>query len=534
MRCRTMTIATLVTSGWLIGCSGFNARMAVAPATVRFVMPPRPEAFTDADADTEARLATDVSYDGFVDPNGTVPLASDAYHVALWGGAFEGHDVTDGVTRLHPGSYTFAFLDRDQGDLMQGWLKVNHERAELVDLLCRWRDNIPQQRRRSAYDFEISGRMSHSDPDAFECFSKQLDAIDRLESRLDETIEAELAARTTRHERVHELFHGVEIQIMPGGDPLFHPGTRPAFNDKNLVAVRAGGAVTKIVLLADYEDAQWKLRRVDQLYGDLMRCKAVTREAADRFERRKGLFLLTNHLHRHDGRFVENEIRLQGALGAIERLDEQLADLRQRRMALAFISGLVAPKDHFKALDKDEQDLLHERAVLEAENQRLDVLFEQAEESQRKRVTLERNRQQVLAALHALDRQLEDLTEARKALEAMTASTDVIHRQGDTRLTAATFVEEDMPFTLRRAVEHESLMTLRLESSDNVFVPKTTSVTAADRPADKDARLVRLHEETQESQQHHQSEPQHDQDAEETCELPWLIRVLVPPCWFDE
>ena len=300
------------------------------------------------------------------------------------------------------------------------------------------------------------------------------------------------------------------------------------------------------------------------------------REAADRFERRKGLYLLTSHLHPDDTRFVENETWLQSTLGVIERLDEQMVNLRQRRMALAFVAGLIAPGDHARTLDEEERGLMRERAVLEAENRRLDLLLERSDESQIKRVALERNRQNVIAALNSLDRQLEHLGAARGALEWMTSSASVIHRQGDTRLLAAALADQHLPIAVRQAVERESLMTVRLESSDNVFIPTKTSVTTADQPraqrtqlvhlderdrgepqrneedrptktsvaiADQPkaerAQLVDLHEEDSGVPQQHeedtwQEQPDRDQPDGKDRKLPWYARLICPPCWFGD
>ena len=126
MKCKVLSMtATLVVSSLLIGCSTATERMDFTPVSVRFVMPPEPEALAETDIESEARLATDASYDGFADPNATSTSFSDVYHVALWGDAFRGHDVTRGVTSLHPGAYTFAFVDREHQDMMQGWLETS-------------------------------------------------------------------------------------------------------------------------------------------------------------------------------------------------------------------------------------------------------------------------------------------------------------------------------------------------------------------------------------------------------------------------
>ncbi|UCC29081.1 MAG: hypothetical protein JSU86_12865 [Phycisphaerales bacterium] len=471
--------AILAASPWLIGCSGTGMQTELAQVAVRFVIPPEPEPFADTDTDVEARWVVDTPYDGFIDTDSAVIPVSDAYHVALWGGPFEGNDVTYDATALAPGSYTFAYLDRPDDSMMQGWLEVNYEGKDLLDYLYKWKNSIPEQKQQLAYEYEISGRMNAMDPAAFTSLDKQLQAFDRLEKQLDAAIAAETKAHTARHQQVGDLLRDAEILVLPGTDQVFHATTRPAFSPDDFEAVRAGGALTKMVLVADHQDAQWKLRCVDQLYDDLTRCKAVMGQEADRLERRKGLFLLTDHLHNHDKRFVENEMRLQVVLSAIDRLDQRMSDLGKRRMALAFISELVAPDGTFRALDQEERDLLQEKAVAQAEKNRLDLLFDESDENSTRRVALERNRLHVAAAIDAFNMRLADLGKARTALQTMTESTDVIHRQGDTRLLTATVVEEQLPFTVRQAIQRESLMTVRLQIEDDVFVPAKANVARA-------------------------------------------------------
>ena len=243
MRGRVLMITALVTSGWLIGCNGANERIDLTRVAVRFVVPPEQMPCADADVGVETRLATDATYEGFVDPHGATESTLDVYHVALWGDAFDGDDVTYGVTSLRPGSYTFAFLDREHGDLIQGWLEVNRGNDNFLDFLHRWKSSIPQQKRQFAYDFEIRGQVGQNDPDVFESFVEQLDAFDDLEARLDKVIHAEMAARSDWHQQVHDLFHGAEVRVLPGGEPVFHPATRAALTEDDMATVRAGGAV---------------------------------------------------------------------------------------------------------------------------------------------------------------------------------------------------------------------------------------------------------------------------------------------------
>jgi hypothetical protein len=520
---------------------------------VRFVTPPEPEPFTAADANEAAQLVVDASYDGFASTaaaDGTTGHPAGAYHVALWGGPFEGNDVTFGVTPMTPGAYTFAFFDRETESTVQGWVDVHSVGDDVLDMLYKWKEGIPQQRRRLAYNYEISGWPDGVNADDFGGFGEQLEAFDRLERRIDEALAAERKAHSTRQREVGDLLRRSEILLMPGGEPFFHPTTLPAFNDADLASVRAGDVVTKIVLMADHADAVWKLRRVNELYGDLARCREVFRQEIDRLERRKGLMLLTDHLHHHDKRFVDNEIRLQQTLSSIDRLDEDLGDLRERRAALAFVTGLFDSDNSFSALDWEKRELMRERSVLQAEQRRIDLLLDKADETSVRRVALERKNQRNLAGIEAIDHQLQNLAEAHASLAAMAASTSVIHRQGDTRLLTATFVGKDLPFAVRRAVEREAVMTVRLETGRDLFVPTRAGATAAtyqtgatfasqrersqsDRSAkaydDDSARLARFSESQRDAPEYRESR---NQTARRNNECPLLLRLLVPPCWF--
>ena len=84
-------------------------------------------------------------------------------------------------------------------------------------------------------------------------------------------------------------------------------------------------------------------------------CRAVLSEEVDRLERRKRFYMITDHIHNHDRKFVENEMRIQQALNAIDQLGEQIADIRERRMALSFVNGLVAPDQLLDPLTREQR-----------------------------------------------------------------------------------------------------------------------------------------------------------------------------------
>ncbi len=475
-----IVVATLMLTGCTRSTMTSNIRPDSMSVSVRFVLPSEQDRYSSLEDQTQTKLAADSTYRGFSghDPgDGMTTWKPSAYHVALWGGNHNGTDVTTEAMMLPPGSYTFAFFDQPKQAVMQGWLDIRNTKSDLASVLSKWKDSIDEQKKRLAFDLEVDGRMTLSDPEVFNEFEKQMKACDRLNRSIDAAIKMEYRAQKTKKKNIVDLLHDAELVIMPGEDTFFHPTTQPAFNEDDVAAVHAGNAVTKMILAADYKEAKWKLGRINQLYGDIARFKEVMEQEADRLERRKGLFLLTDHLYNHDKRFVENEMQLQYTLGLIERFDEHASDLREHRMALAFVTSLFTPHANFNALDQEQRDLVGERTVLETQRRRLDRTIDATEENDVKRVTLERNRQRVIAMLDDIEAQMEGVGQARTALASMADATDVIHRHNDTRLMTATFVEKEMPPAVLRIVERQAMMTARLEPTDKVFVPRPMPMT---------------------------------------------------------
>jgi hypothetical protein len=99
------------------------------------------------------------------------------------------------------------------------------------------------------------------------------------------------------------------------------------------------------------------------------------------------------------------------------------------------------------------------------------ALVGEADENGPRRIALERERQRVIRNIEEIDHQFDILAEARSVLDHMKDTTFVIHRQGDSRLITATFVEPDAPFHIRDAIERQCLMTVRLQSTDTQFDP---------------------------------------------------------------
>lgn len=486
MRHRPLLIPMLATplllaAGCMRTMASGDRQPGFTAVSVRFALPSDQTLAADAGARTRALLAQNGSFDGAMsaalaaDKNGST---SNAFHVALWGGPFHGCDVTNNAASLTPGSYTFALFDQNNSSLVQGWAEVNGTGIGTLDLLMRWKNSIQEERQKVAYDFELQGASPARDAAVLTEYTEAVQSFARLEAQIDRAIAAETRAQAAQRRAMQDFLSDAEILVMQSDRPTFHSATKAAFSDTDLTMVRSGNPVSKFVLVADYGTAQWKLQQVNRLYSDLIHARAVQWQIVDRLQRRKGRFLMTDHLYHDDAGFIANETSLQNTLAAVERMDERLAELRDRRMALAFIDELITSEGKYATFEQARGEMLRERAQFEAQKQRFDRMFAEAGETSPTRVALEGARQRIAASLETIDRQLGQLDEARIAIAAMADSTEIIHRQGDRRLLTATYVGQDMPFHVRDVVEREALMTMRLQPAESVFTPRSTSLTA--------------------------------------------------------
>jgi hypothetical protein len=388
---------------------------AKAQVTVRFVAPPEAAKVANSKADSAGLrlVSTDVS-EGFA-TNSSPDLSSDAQHVVLWGGPFNGDNVTYEAAPLPPGAYMFGMFDPNQGAAYQGWIGVNNNGGD-------------------------------------ELFSVSY----------------------------------AELLMMPPSTNFLQPFTRPTFTEEELSLVRSGEAVTKVVLAADYGKAIERLRQFSNRRDQLGRTRSVLSEEVRRLENRRHYYRLTNHLYNHDKSFVENEQLLQDTLGKIAQVDQQTADHRRHCHALMYVAGLFSPGKSFDLFDQEVHSLQRDRAVFEEENRQIQQRFAQCGETSHKRIDLERDRQNVLAAIETIDTQIAQIGEARIALAKMRESSGVIHREGPAHILTASIIDGAVPIYLADAIERESLLTIRLQAADHpdsgsaktVAVPQTTQITA--------------------------------------------------------
>jgi len=412
-------LTAVVMSGALFcsGCATSRSAQqgAKAQVTVRFMAPPEFAKLADGNADSAGlRLVSTNATEGFV-TNPSPDLSSDAHHVVLWGGPFNGDNVTYESAPLPAGAYMFGMFDPNQGAAYQGWISVNPNNGG---------DDL----------FSVSY---------------------------------------------------AEVLMMPPSTDFLQPFTRPTFTQEELSLVRSGDAVTKVVLAADYGKAMERLRQVSNLRDELGRTRSVLSEEVRRLENRRHYYRLTNHLYNHDRKFVENEKRLQDTLGKIAQVDQQTAEHRRHCHALMYVAGLFTPGKSFDLFDQEVHALQRDRAVFEEENRQVQQRFAQCGETSHKRIDLERDRQNVLAAIETIDTQIAQIGEARIALAKLRESSGVIHREGPARIMTASIIDGAVPMYLADAIERESLLTVRLQAADDpdsasaktVAAPRTAEIT---------------------------------------------------------
>jgi hypothetical protein len=474
------------------GCASQKKCPPVEPVkvTVRFFAPTQEESLAALHGESQARLVSDRPAPppaGFADDTGT-------QHVVLWGGEFNGHDASFGAAPLSAGPYMFAYFDPDNGAAYQGWIAVNNGGDDLASALSEWRDTVHAEQEWLAFESKLEGKFSSRDPHDFQCFHNQVRSLKNLEARIDKAAQAETREQQQRAAEQVAVLNGAEVLLMPGEPNMLTPATQAAFEEEELSAARAGESVTKVVLAGNYARTMEKLRRVTEMQGDLKRSRSVFSEQVRRYENRAHYYRLTNHIYNHDDNFVENEQRLQAAQGKIAWVDQQLAENGRRLHALLFVAGLFDAEEAFNVFDEQQAALERDRVVLEAQKCRLDHVFDGLDETNERRVAVERQRQNLMAEMDLLASQQRDIEQSRMAVAQLRNSTHVIHRQGPSCVLAASFVGRDLPAKVVDAISRESLMTIRLQSANPGFAQpgsmtertrlETTQFELVSQPAD--------------------------------------------------
>ena len=469
----TVGIAVLST-----GCSAthhacapgsFPGEHTQAKVTVRFVSPANDARLADWSTWSSTKLVSDSTPFNKTSGGFAADAAHDhAEHVVLWGGSYEGEDVTYSPTQLSTGSYMFGFFDPDRGAAYQGWIAINNGGDDVLSALNQWRDAVHDQEKWLAYESKINGKYTSRNADDFSDFTKQLKSLRNLEARINAAIRVETHDRARMNRVWNEALGEAEVQLMPGSVGFTQPTTRPAFLDVELAAAKNGHAVTKVILAGDFERSMEKMDRLIELRDEMKRCRAVFTEEAQRLQNRRDYYRITSHLYDHSRNFVANERQLQGVRGMIAQIDKQLNENRRSGHALMFVAGLFAPEEANAAFDREQAELRRERTVLAEQQRWYDAQFDDCSAGNEKRISIERRRQDLMAQVEEIDAQLRQIDQAKVAAGKLRDATDVIHRQGPTAVMAASMMDDQLPARLADAIERQSMMTIRIQSADGL------------------------------------------------------------------
>jgi len=479
MKRKTVVLASIVGPFVCAGCATWpfasrgDSDPGFAKVTVRFTAPIQPMQFArgpaeQADVLKDQSFATTESGDRTTMSSSITPDVGP-YHAVLWGGPFQGADVTYTATPLSTGDYMFGLFDHQRDAVYQGWINVNSNGDDILSLLTEWRDTVREQKRWLGFETKIQGKFASRDDRDYKEFRKEIRNIDRLEDRLNKALKEEARSRRQDQREQASYVRDVEVNLFPGVNEFSHPTTLPTFSDDELATLNnSQDAHTKVVLIADYAGANEKLHRLNSLRADLKRYQEVLAEEVNRLEKRKRYYLLTDHIYHYDDEFVQNERRLQQARGMLDKTAEKIDRHRRHCLALMFVRGLFSPDETLDAFQEEQRSLERDRVVLDAQQRQFDMRINDLDPRSSRRVALQRNQQDVLAAIDRVDRDIHRLDDARTALADLRESTRVIHRHGPARMITASLFDKGMPGYIADAIERECLMTVRLQATDEL------------------------------------------------------------------
>jgi hypothetical protein len=466
------------------GCSTIHQKFTAKPwtpepvaVTVRFVTPPQEHQFAwDNFGSPDGRLVRDgegaVVNDGLnLDSFENFNESNTPAHVVLWGGNFRGSDVTYYPTPLTAGPYMFGMFDPNNGAAYQGWIGVNNGGDDVLSALNEWRTTVREQQSWLAFAYKMEGKFESGNPKWFDQYHKDLKSLRNLEKKVQGAIIGEMQWQKQQRQEWNEVLTDAQILLMPGQGGFFSPSTKPAFTEEDLADIEDGTAVTKVVLLGNFERSMEKLNWVMDLQDEMWGMRNVFQQESQRLENRRHWLQLTDHLYHHGDKFVRNEAQLQECRALIAKIDRQIDDYRRYCHALLFTTGLFAPDETFDAFDRQEAALRRDRVVWQEWQNQLNSQFNELRPDSPRRVYLERQRQDVIAQIEKLDYQIEQIDETRLAVSTLRENTEVIHRHGPAQVLAATLMGNQIPAMFANAVEQESLMTIRLQAADELFTP---------------------------------------------------------------
>ncbi len=445
------------------------------PVSVRFV-PWSEAAFLD-DA-TRAQLTSSAA-DSSMSADWTPYDSSVPYHqVNLWGGQFKGGDVTLVSTPLEPGHYTFVSVDGETEPFVQGWVQVRNQGFGFLDTLRRWQHEIPQKKEWVAFQFEQEGGAKRCDNFEFAQWHKQIKALEKLERRIASAIKHEEAWQMKSWNRQQHFVNEAELLILPGESLFARPTTLSAFNEADIAQVMSGEHVSKAIQVTNYDDVRMQIDFLNRLHSDWRACRNVMTEETDRLEQRKRFMMITDHVYNHGKRFVYNESRLQSALSTIEFVDAEMKALREQQLAIAFAAEVAMPDAWTYVFDNIQHDIEDQQAYTQAKLDRVEMLSNNLDEGSPKRVALHRQMQRYTRQMVLFEDQESQVQQTRVAVHEARNTSEILHRQGDSVMLTA-IGQSSLPFHVHRALESDSLMTVRLQASQSMFAPSPVARTAS-------------------------------------------------------
>jgi hypothetical protein len=412
---------------------------------------------------------------GFVED--LTPLSTDSTSIVLWGNSFPRKEVRDLDLNLAPGDYAFLCRFVKAEDNLEGTLRVHHPDDQLWQTLQNWRSQVPDQRRRLAYEFELQRKSDRFDSALLSSLQSQLAALDQFDHRLKSMVNSDSNQRFPRGDFSQGQNGRDAIAIFEPEPAAGRSASMAAFLASDVNRVRSTDAVCRLLLVANLDEITWKKHSLSQLIADTVQLRASVRDEIARLEGRKKLRAIV--FKSHEG-FVQNEDSLRKAKSEFDRVSRQLRELRLHMLALAvreelFVSGSgdAMAREQARAIDAEIR-------VTETALQRADLLFAQSVETNPGRVSLRAAIESHQAELENLRGQLTSVENVRVALNALQTNTPT-KRVGTESLLAAANIDPALPHEVLRLLEHDALLTVRLESPSVRTAPSGDHVVQSDR-----------------------------------------------------
>ncbi|GJM25174.1 MAG: hypothetical protein DHS20C16_15890 [Phycisphaerae bacterium] len=399
---------------------------------------------------------------GFVED--LTPLSTDSTSIILWGDAFPRTEVRDLDLNLAPGDYAFLCRFAKAEDNLQGTLRVHHPDDQLWQTLQKWQSQVPDQRRRLAYEFELQQKGSRFDSALLSSLQSQLAALDQFDHRLGKMVGSD----ANRSDNSLNQSGQDAIAIFEPEPATGHSASMAAFLAADVNRVRSADPVCRLLLVANRDEITWKKQSLSQLIGDTLQLRASIRDEISRLEGRKKLRAIV--FKSHEG-FVQNEKSLRKAKSEFDRVSRQLRELRLHTLALAVREELFVPGGGDGTAREQARAIDAEIRVTETALQRAEVLFAQSVETNPSRVNLHAEVERHQAELENLRSQLATVENVRVALNGVQTNTPA-KRVATESLLASANIDPALPHEVLRLLENDSLLTVRLESPTSRSTPR--------------------------------------------------------------